>query len=140
MMAVAAAVILALAMWAECGGVRAATLEVSNQRILPENYIYVWCVDGLKRENAQRVPPKKAVQIQIATGGGRKDGKQLPYICTGTYTKFYGMGAAPYYIYDSRRSGGDIGSCRVMANETSFYRWDGEKRAWDIIPPSPWLP
>ncbi|CAL1406006.1 unnamed protein product [Linum trigynum] len=128
----AAAVFLTVAVWAECGG-GAVTLEVSNQRILPENYLYIWCSDGVKREKGQKIPPKKVLQIQVASGGAWKGGQQLPYICTGTYTKFYGMDAAPYCIYSSRTAAGDV---RVMANETSFYRWNGEKRAWDVIRPS----
>ncbi|CAN1145686.1 hypothetical protein LINPERHAP2_LOCUS14820 [Linum perenne] len=131
-----------LSIWAEWGG--AISLVVSNKQIGLENAIYVKCYNGLNETNLERIFPEKEVNIQVG-GQKEREGKQQGSFCIGTYTKFYGMGASPYYIYDSGKTEFDqycdesAFGCRVMANQTSFYRWDLQNKRWDLIQASMWL-
>ncbi|XVF68661.1 hypothetical protein PTKIN_Ptkin11bG0019400 [Pterospermum kingtungense] len=131
--------ILILSLFATSQSIIATTLVVTNQA-KQGKVAYVTCHVNSTRF-AVRIAPghKRSVvlprNIDITSWP--------PVLCEGTYNREYHgeYHERPYVLYDSHK---DYQKCKnkcfIRVTDTSFYRWDDEKKEWKQIFPIIWIP
>ncbi|CAL9231240.1 unnamed protein product [Arabidopsis halleri] len=136
--------IMALMLFAGSGCARAATLLVSNEMQTHSNIpVFVTCRPTPELSKSVPLGQKMLIDIPSIAGDNEKaeGSTQLPHTeCVGTfYTKKnsgpYGMW---FVLYDSDKDYCKD-SCSIVVKDYGFYRWNNNKKTWNLIPPRFWL-
>lgn len=117
----------------------ATTLVVSNQLVRPHGIVYVRCEGNWAYEMSKLIPAGSKTSIVVPPNA---DGTNWPpVVCVGKYSE---VSSYRHILYTSTLSGDNKGCkndrCLVKVTDDGFYRWNEEKKSWDLIPSKIWLP